>query len=146
MEILIRKLGLDYVIVDSDYVLKASNLANLMVLNPSFDDQYCNAVPVAFTLNAHGQRFLCSSNDFKPAVGLNDYDGAAIDVKDLASTVRTALGVDQLGSGLEKRLQKIEAFFSKEQCEPADYKEPFFKYMYDLGVEAAAKLKQEESC
>lgn len=145
MEILIRKLGLDYVIVESDYILKSSNLANLMILNPKWDDQYCKDVPVAFTLNAHGQRFICASNDFKPAVGLNDYDGAGVDVKDLAETVRVALGVNTLGSGLKKRLDKVEAFFSKNQVEPADYKEPFFAYMYKLGMQAAAKLKEDEN-
>lgn len=138
MKLFIRKLGLEYVIIDADYCIKSSNTINMLILNPSFKDDRCEDVAYAFTLNGHGDRFLVGTGDFKPAVGLNDYDGEAFETEDLAEYVRNALGVKSLGSALKNRVTKIAGFFDKEGVTADKYKEPFFAYLYKKGVDAIA--------
>jgi len=136
MNVNLRMLGREIIVVDAEYVYKAENAANFAVLNPGFKNQRCEDVAYAFTLNAYNDRFLVSANDFKPVSGLNGYDGSAVDSSQLVEFLTEALGVQKLGLALQNRLRNIATFFEKKATPAAEYKEPWFAYLYEQGVEA----------
>lgn len=140
MELFIRRLGNEFVLIPTDYLTIAESAGGFMRLNPSGKHKRCSDIVDLFTVQKYSDNFLVNVSEIHPAVGLNEYEGDGIDLENLEEGVREALGLKKLGNSIKKRLESVKAYYKQTPVGIKDCDEPLFAYVYEEGTKAANTL------